>query len=594
MQHFSTLPHLVQYTVNTFSNSNAFNFPKGEGWESMSTEVFAESIRRLALGLKSLGLEKGDAVGMVASSSAHWLIVDLAVTTAGGVSVPLFSYISEKNFLYEVEDCNMKFLFVLDPSQWSSTSKHHKLFNNVIVKDVENDRDGENVLDFEHVMKLGDEVSKKSPSFYAELRDQVNENDLATIIYTTGRAGVPKGVELTHKNLICQVQSASQRFILNPAEDRVLSMLPLAHIFERMLVYYYLAAGVSIYFVDDLKNLMPLIQRARPTLGAMVPLIVEKIYSRVIMRIQRLNPLYRKIGMWLIEFAKEPPCGLMSNWIHKILDRLIYSEVRKVMGGNYRAIIVGGAALNKELCQFFLNAGIPLYQGYGLTEASPVLATNFESHNKPGTVGPVYPTVELKIAENNEIWARGPNIMKGYHGEIKGAEVMVDDEGWLHTGDMGFLDEHGFLTITGRLKEIMKTSGGKMVSPLPIETALTECPLVDNAMVVADDQKFVSALLFPNFEELALLKEMHNQGQVSHEDFLSGNIVEKELAGLLKKVNQTLNAWEQVKVYRFVSIPLTVEGGELTPTMQVNRELVYEKYKDLIRSMYLGKKGEKS
>lgn len=586
MDKFSTLASMIQYMINAYRNSYALNDRIDEQWKGMSTEAFVEKVRRLSLGLRKLGLKQGETVGILSRSSAHWLVADLAVIVAGGISVPFFSYISEKNFLYEVNNADVKWFIVVGGEQWAAVAPHHHLFKKVIMMDVDENLDGHALIDMHHVMSLGDELSRENPGLYAEMLASVQEDDLATIIFTSGSTGIPKGVELTHRNIISQVMASEIRFPLNPKVDRALSLLPLAHIFERMLVYYYLSQGVSIYFADDIKNLMTLCQETKPTVGAMVPLVIEKIYSRTQSVIESGGMLTRMVGKWALGLGHRSPKEWWRRILYRFADKFVYSQIRNSLGGSYRAIIVGGAALPKTLCDFFLNIGVPLYQGYGLTETSPVLCTNYPDHNKSGTVGKPFPSVQLRLTSEGEIIVKGPNVMRGYHHDSGGTQELFDADGWFHTGDKGSIDEHGFVTVTGRIKEIMKTSGGKMVAPLPIEQALCQAPFIDMAMVVANDRKFVTSLLFPNFEELSLMKRESKQENVSHEDFLEGRLIRQKTDELIESVNSQLNEWEKIRAYRYVVNPLSVAEGELTPTFKINRDIVASKYQELINSMY--------
>jgi len=586
MKPFSTLPAMVQHIVDSFRSSYAFNYRTDGDWEHMSTEIFVESIRRLSLGLHSLGLRKGETVGIIARSSPYWLIVDLAAMTAGGVSVPIFSHFSEANFRHIVKDSNMKILFVIEKDQWAAVSGYQELFQRVVTFGVDVQHEGEHVIDFEDVLCRGDECSKRDPRLYSHLRDSVKKDDLATIVYTGGRSGVPRGVELTQGNFISQVMASKVCFSMNPATDRVLSILPLAHVFGRMLMYHYISDGVPVYFVDDIRNLTAFLQDVKPTHTALVPLILEKFYGRIKMAMTTLPWFWRLGAQWFFKVAHKAP---KIHWWHPlrgVLNKLIFRKVRKALGGELKVVIVGGAPLDAKLCQFFLNAGIPVFQGYGLTEACPVLSANFPDNNRPGTVGKPFPGVELKISPEGEILAKGPNIMRGYHGGAKATTVSIDKEGWLHTGDLGHIDSHGFLTVTGRIREIFKTSGGKMVSPIPIEQALCRVPFIDVAVVIADSRRFVSCLLFPNFEELERLRRKAQQEHLSYDDFVDTPVMKKEVTAAIHRVNKTLNEWEKIRMYRFVIDELSMEKGELTPTLKVDREVIGTKYQQLIDSMY--------
>lgn len=587
-QKFTTLANMVQYVLQTFNNSYALNYRVDDEWQSMSTEVFVESIRRLTLGLYELGIRKGDTVGILARPSPYWLIADLAITSVGAVSVPLFAHVSEKNFIFEVNDASMKALFVVDGDQWAAVSHHRTLFEHVITYNVA-DADtieGENVHTFAQLLFMGDQLSGQQPALYAELRDQVRPDDLATIIYTSGSAGVPKGVELTHGNIVSQLQGCYERTLLSPNDDRILSVLPLAHAFERTLMYYYLASGVTVYFADDIRKLPELMIEISPTHCAMVPLMVEKLYSKMESTIKNTPIPFRWIAMRALKVATKPDMGGIFQAERALYDRLIYSKLRESMGGCFKVVSVGGAPLNKELNQFFINIGVPMYQGYGLTESSPILTVNYPAHNKPGTVGRPFPNVEIRISEEGEILAKGPNIMRGYHNETKGTQVRLGKDGWLYTGDLGYFDEQGYLIVTGRKKEIMKLSTGKMVAPLPIEQMLIENSFIDMALVVGHARQHVSALLIPNSDALEQLKKETKLEYLSDEDFLESPAVMLLTEKHLNEVKKRSNEWEHIRTYKYLPTPLTVESGELTSTMKIRRELVSEKYRDEIDAMY--------
>ncbi len=585
METFTTLPEMIRYVMNTYRNSAAFNYRDGNEWRSISTELFLEKVRRLSLGLKRMGLKKGECVGILAKPSPYWLIIDLATMIAGGVSVPLFPYVSQENFFYQVADCNMQLLFVVSQELWDTYNHQSDSFRKIITLDV-NIEKTHGVMDMREVMLLGDKESESDPSLYIKLGDQIQENDLATIIYTSGSTGQPKGVELTHRNIISQTHAGHVRLNLNPRDDRVISMLPLAHIFERTLMYYYISSGVSVYFVDEIKNLVQLCQEVKPTITAVVPRILEKVYSRMENAVEKAPYLKKKIARWAFSLAsnstRTPLCSLQSI----VAKRLVFNKLKNTLGGKFRVIISGGASLPEDLCRFFLNVGIPVFQGYGLTETSPVLATNFPGYNKPGTVGPIFPGVEISFGTGGEILARGPNVMRGYHNRPKRTAQSIDSEGWFHTGDVGSLDKDGFLKVTGRVKEIFKTSNGKMVSPIPIEQALSKSHIIDMAMVIAEGRKFVTTLLFPDLDILATYKSQHNASHFTDEEFLDSETVREEIAELLKTVNHNLNRWEKVRKYCFISRALSVEKGELTPTLKIRRKAVEEKYSSLIESMY--------
>lgn len=581
---YKTLPEMYQYVLDHYRNSYAFGFRREGSWQFLSTETFAELVRRLALGLWKLGIQKGDCVGILAPSGPQWLVMDLAIMSIGAVSVPLFAHISEENFEFQVTNSRMKALLIMGQDQWQTYSRTHEKIAHVVTWDVVDP--GKGSVTYQHVLALGDEVSQGDPCLYTKLLELVHADDLATIIYTSGSTGVPKGVEISHRNLISQIEASHIRFRIDQAKDRAVSCLPLAHVFQRMVTYWYVSAGISIYFVNDLSRLAQLFREIEPTITAMVPRILEKMYSKIMEGVQRSSGVKKSLASAAMNLAAGEENGLLYRLLSPVLDPLVYRKIRQLMGGKLDLVILGGAPLGAELSRFFTQMGIPIYQGYGLTETSPVLAVNFKGSNRHGSVGPVFPGVELRIGKDGEIQVRGPNVMKGYHRDPQRTQEVIDDDGWLHTGDLGKIDEDGFLWVTGRLKEILKTSGGKMVTPVPIEQALCSHSLIDAAMVVAEGKKFVSCLLFPDFDVLMKLKADRGKTHATHEEFLESDYIKCKTKQLIDRVNRGLNSWESIRKFRWISHPISVEGGELTPTLKIRRKQVLMKYATLIDGMY--------
>lgn len=581
----ATLPGLLRHVVDHYRNASALNMRFQGAWCSTSTEAFAQSVRRLALGLIRLGVKRGDTVGIIAQPSPHWLMFDLAAMVAGAVSVPMFPTIAPDNLAFQLTDADMRFIFVDGEEPWAAIEPFAGRFKSIVTRGVSARH--KNRVDVTQVGALGDDVSRENPQAYAIAASQAREDDVATIIYTSGSTGMPKGVALTHENLLSQIQAATLRFPLDPAEDCALSCLPLAHVFERMCMYYYLASGVSIYFADDVKNVGELLRDVKPTIITLVPRLLEKMYVKIAAKLIEGTSLKQRIGRWAFSRAEAfRPKEKQRDWRLQVADPLVYRKLRDALGGRLRNVIVGGAALSPKLHRFFLNVGIPLYVGYGLTEASPVLCTNYADHNRVGTVGKPFPGVEVQISEQGEIIARGPNIMRGYYGNDAATARVIDAEGWLHTGDRGTIDEDGFVTITGRIKELYKTSNGKYVSPVPIEQSLSISNLIDTAMLVAEGRPYVTCLLFPDPEAVRRQKELVGMADVSDEAFLASEPVKQELTKLIAKINESLNRWERVRDYRFVTAPISIETEELTPTMKVRRHVINARYGTLIEEMY--------
>lgn len=586
MKTFDTLDALVQRIAETHSNPAHLNRRVRDRWEAVSTETFVQSVRKLALGIRGLGLQDQEGFGILADPSPSWVMMDLAVIIAGGVSVPLFANISSENLGFEIRDSNMRFLYIAKAESWHAIQSRMDSFRSIVAQGSE--LTGSNVLTFEGLLAEGERADKADPGAYDRLRAAISGDRVATIIYTSGSTGVPKGVALTHRNLISQVQGAARCFPLDPAADRVFSCLPLAHIFERMVMYYYLSTGCGIYFSDDIKKVGEQLLDVRPTIMTMVPRLLEKVHAKILAKAalaHGLKGLLVKAALKRVQI-REPgsPGGIQDA----LFNALVFKKMRRALGGRLKQIIVGGAALNPSMARFFLNAGFPLYEGYGQTEASPVIAVNFIGHRRVGSVGRAFPGVEIKIGSGEEILVKGPNVMKGYHNNEQATRETIDADGWLHTGDKGRLDADGYLYITGRIKEMFKTSNGKYVSPVPIEQALSQHEWIDMAMVVAEGRSFVSCLLVPDMDKIREFRKREGYLDGTDEEFLQSHKVQQEMAALLNRVNAKLNHWEQVHKFYLVPRPFAIETDELTPTMKIRRHVVEKKFKAEIDRMYEG------
>lgn len=579
----STLPEIVQQCFTKYRTSGAFFYRRGDGFEPLSSESFLETVRRFALGLRALGLKRGDVVTVIGSSSPWWLIVDLAIMLAGGRSSAAFPKISKKNLLYQIKDSGSRFAYIDSPEFWELLKEDCPQLKRVILRDVFHQQ-SKRIINFNDLLKKGDQLSLTSPQLHNQLYDEIQADDIATIIYTSGSTGNPKGVELSHRNLCSQIAAAIQRYPLDHSKDRALSALPLAHCFERTVVYTYFCQGVPVYFADDVQKLKEYLPEVQPTVLTMVPRILEKIFAKLQEKVSHSNALIKTLGEWAFRVAHDDHPDAASK---AVADFVLFKKIRDGLGGKLTAVIVGGAPLDQTLCRFFINIGIPVYQGYGLTETSPVLAANYPGHNTPGTVGPAFPGVQVEIrGPENEICCKGANVMQGYHNLADLTAQRFDSEGWFCTGDCGKFDSQGNLIITGRLTEMFKTSTGEFVSPVPIEQYLIQHPLIDAAMLIADGKPFVTALLFAETEVLqrTLAGYQDSERCASPQD--ANYCIMKRLQGHIDSLNENLNEWEKIRTFRYISEELSIESGLLTPTMKLNRNKVSEHYGALINAMY--------
>jgi len=581
---FRTFPEMLGYVARNYENPAALNAKTDEGWQPISTRELVGQVCRLALALKTAGVSKGDTVALLAVPGPYWLIADLSILMLGAVSIPLFPTDPPDTVRFKLEDAGVRHMFLFEQAAWPAVEKSAGSLATIFTHGFDVPHKGNRRC--EELSESRSASEEDATGLLVNWSDAVTEHDLATIIYTSGSTGVPKGVELTHGNLITQVHAARQSYPLEPGR-RALSCLPLAHSFERMIVYFYLAYGISVYFNRAITELGEDLRAVQPSLMTVVPRILEKLQAKFIHGIEENTGLKRRIGRWALARAnaREPEAGT-PGLADRLADRLVYAKFRQALGGQLYYVITGGAATGPPLYRFLVNVGIPLYQGYGLTEASPVLTANRPSANRIGTVGTAFPGVTVKLTDDGEIIGRGPNIMRGYHNRPEETAKTIDADGWLHTGDSGELDADGFLTITGRIKELLKTSCGEYVAPAPIEQALVAHPLVDMAMILGEGRKFVSCLLFPDLTGVAHMKEEHDCTAMSDEEFLRSPAVDAAITALLETVNATLEHWEQIRKYRFVLSAPSVAGGELTQTMKLRRHIITEKHLDLIDEMY--------
>lgn len=581
MTPLNTIGELVHHIRTTYTNPKALNYYLNGVWYSISTDEFVTQVRELSLGLLALGLKKAERVGILVPSSPFWTMANIAINLAGGISVPLFVNISEENFVFEIKHSKIRFLFVCGEEQWSKYRAHSDLVEKAIVRG--NYPSSNSVVNWDQILRMGHELNQKETDLFSKLEKRINSYDLASIIYTSGSTGTPKGVELTQRNITSLINQNA--FDWSPITDRFLSILPLAHIYGYTLNMLMLGWGIPIYYFNDIKNLGPILQQIHPTIVVMVPRLLEKIYAKMESQVHNSSFLKRKIGELAFALASSPDISFLKYLFYPIADKFIYSKLRNSLGGALRIVITGGAALDPFLCRFFVEIGIPLYEGWGLTEAT-VITVNQPGNRKIGTVGIPLHNAEIKIANDGEILARAPVVMCGYHRDPEATAAAIDPDGWLHTGDKGTIDEDGYLTIIGRLKELYKTSTGEYIAPVPIEHALCQASFIDMAMVVAENRKFASCLLFPNLEVIENMKKKNQQLNLSDAEFLKSPFMKNATEKLINSVNEKLNHWEQIHAYTYILEPLTPESGALTPSMKIRRDIVAKKYENEINNMY--------
>ena len=569
---FNTLQEIPDYIDKNISNDSFVNHLKNGVWQNISQSEFVTNIYKLSHAFKMAGVTKGTTVAIVSNSSPFWLMIDYALQDIGAISVPIFANIASENFKYQLEDAEVEYIYIASQERYDQTKEYLSSLKLIITHDVQ--CSNIHSIDFHTFLEAS---PQKSTNF-------VDKDDIATIIYTSGSTGTPKGVELTHRNITTQLKETSKLFPLLDT-DKALSFLPLAHIFERMVMSYYLASGISIYFADDVKNVGNLIKDVKPSVMTVVPRLLDKIYVKMHDNVQTAPLLKRAIAG--LAFSEADNKNLDRSTIFTpVFKKLVYSKLLEALGGNIRFIICGGAPLSMRTERFFTNIGLVIYQGYGLTETSPVICANSPVSKKPFTCGKAFDNAEVKIADDGELLTKGACLMKAYHKQVEKTNEAIDQQGWFHTGDLATMDENGFITISGRKKELFKTSTGKYISAIRIEQLLTQNRWCDYAVVVADNKPFVSAFIFLDrliIEEYAELKHINYE---DIEDLYNSKSIQKLVKKVISRTNKHLNYEEQIKKYYVVIEEATIENHILTPSMKVSRAAVYTKYEDIIKSLY--------
>ena len=541
-------------------------------WQGISYATVAAQARGIAAALRNMGLKKGDRVALMAPPSIAWTVADLGIMLAGCISVPLFANISEENFLFEINQTDCRVIFISKPLAHQLANKYKERFQQIISLDFPSFY--QNELLFKTL------VNQET----TEPIEHIDPDDLASIVYTSGTTSLPKGVELTHRNLTCELDS-SKRLTEWSKEDRLLLFLPLSHIFGRLVNLAVLYAGGSIYYLQDVQQFIPICKTIQPTTCVFVPRLLEKMIQSIDQKIENLPTFHKLVARWAFHLAFKEHLSWLDQCLKPIADLFFYRKIRELLGGNMRIALTGSARANPEHLIFFNNAGIPLIEGYGLTEACPAIA-NSVFISRIGTIGTPLPGVSVKLSPSGELLIKGDLVMKGYYKTPELTKLALDDEGWLHTGDICSRGEDGFLTFVGRASEMCKTSYGEFIDLSKLETELRALPFVDYAVVLADNRPYATALLFPDLEALSRIKERLGMSELSTAEILKLDFVRKELDRSLEKINARLNKGERVKSYRFVTNAATVEGGELSPSFKLRREYTHNKYQRLIDEMY--------
>jgi long-chain acyl-CoA synthetase len=590
-----TLIGIFQETVETHRKPAQFIRKTPQGWEQLSAERARTDVESLALALRELGIAPGDRVALVSENRYEWAVTDLAVVGMGAVLVPIYPTLTAEQCRYILADAEVKVAVASSLAQLdklrSATAGLAHVRHRVVMEPAPPVQGEEH--SFADLLARGQALRAAEPGAFAALAAEVRPDTLATLIYTSGTTGEPKGAMLTHGNIAANVEACLRVVDLSPA-DTSLSFLPLCHIFERMGGHYaMLRGGVSIAYAQNLESVAADAQVVRPTVMTGVPRFYEKVYARVMENAATQPPLRRAIFHWGMRvstevvrrrFRGEPVPALLALQA-RIADRLVGAKVRARVGGRLRFCISGGAPLGPKVMEFFYAIGIPVLEGYGLTETSPVITLNPPGRARPGSVGPAVPGVEVRIGDEGEILTRGPHVMQGYFRNDAATAACLRD-GWFHTGDVGHLDADGFLHITDRLKDLIVTAGGKKVAPQPLEGRLKASKWISEAVMLGDQRPFCVALLVPNFANLEAQAAQHGWGTPSREALVRHPAARALIQSEIDALNVSLSPFETIKRFELLDRDLSAEAGELTPTLKVRRRVLQQKFHALIEGMY--------
>ena len=553
-------------------------------WEKISTDEYIRITNQLSRALLKHGIKKGDRIALITSTNrVEWCFFDQAALQIGAVTVPIYPSISSEDCVYNLENSGSKICIVSDEKLFDKINTIKSQLPEL--KDIFTFDDVKDATNWKELLESGKETDNQQE--VETIKDSISEDDLVSIIYTSGTTGKPKGVMLTHKNIVSDVLGCEDRIPYKDSKNKGLSFLPLCHVYERMIIYLFTTNGISIYFAESNEKLSENLKEIKPQYMTVVPRMVEKVYDAIYKRGTEAGGLKSKIFLWSIKVAEKYKIGDSKSLAHIIADKLVFSKWREGLGGNIITLVSGSAALSKRLNTMFHAAGIPILEGYGLTETSPVIAVNSFEHTKIGSVGRPIKNIDVKIQEDGEITVKGPTVTQGYYKDEKQTREAFTEDGYFKTGDIGILDKDNFLFITDRKKEMFKTSGGKYVAPQVIENLAKASQFIEQIMVVGDGEKMPTALVQPDFEFAKSWASKNNINiGVSPREIANSNELKAEIEKEISKINVHLGKWEQVKKIELTPVIWTEDNGLLTPTLKLKRKAIKEHFIKLYEKLY--------
>lgn len=571
------------------------NKDKGK-WIKHSVKEYVETAENTAYGLMALGLKKGDLVVTISNNRPEWNYLDMALSKSGIIHVPIYPTISEDDYTYILNNCEPKILIVSDKQLQDKIKPIVDKIPSVQAIYSYNEIDG--VRNWKEISDLGRKHADQYAPVLKKVSEEITADDIVTLIYTSGTTGNPKGVMLSHGNIMSNVEAISKVYHFDYTH-RTLSFLPISHVFERTINYYFQSVGVGVYYAENMGTIAENLKEVQPDVFISVPRLLERTYDKIIQKGRDLSGIKKQIFFWAVNLGMRYKIpngnGLFYRLLLKVADKLIFSKWREALGGKVQLIVTGGAALQPRLAVIFNAAGVPVVEGYGMTEASPVISANREPRTgdlRIGTVGTAMPGVEIRIADDGEILCKGPNVMKGYYKEPEFTREVIDSDGWLHTGDIGIMVEGRYLKITDRKKEIFKLSSGKYVAPQVIENKLKESPFIEQVMVIGENQKFASAIISPDFNFLHNWAMRHGINFRDNLELIQHPQLVARYQRVVNEMNLQLGQTEQIKRFRLVQEEWTPNTGELSPTLKLKRKFLTERYATTIDEIFSVQRGE--
>ena len=591
---YSSLAEMFFSVADRFSSKTAYKFKKDGNYQSISFKDAADQVNNIAGGLADLGVEPGNKVALLSENRLYWSLSDFAILSLNAVNVPIYPSLLTKHIEYLINDSEAVAIIVSSEDQYKKVQQVQgkcPSLKNIIVMDMD---ESENYMTIKQIMEKGKAFNDKNPDYLEKQIKNTKADDLATIIYTSGTTGEPKGAMLKHSNFIANIEGAKE-FVYVDENDTFLSFLPLCHVFERMVGHFLATySGSTIAYAESIETVADNMGEVHPTVMASVPRLYEKIYAKVLANVEDGPGLKRKIFYWAIGVGKKYITAIMNKkpisgglkFKRNLAFKLVFSKLADRVGGNMRFFASGGAPLSKEIAEFFGSAGLMILEGYGLTETSPIISVNEVDRFRYGTVGHPLNNVEVKIAEDGEILTRGPHVMVGYFKKEELTKEVLDNEGWFYTGDIGHIDDDGFLVITDRKKNIIVTAGGKNIAPQAIEGSLVLNKYVEQALVIGDKRRFCSAVIVPSFEVVGKWAKEQGLSFENDKQLVSLPEVNNLFMDQMNILNNDLASYESIKKIILSDHLFSIESGELTPSLKVKRKIVEENFKNQIEEMY--------